>query len=509
VSTHPPALDQRGFTLVEVMVAIFVLLVGVLGVVSMVDGANAVTSKTRAREGGTNIARSVIEISRSVRYRDLTATALLDELDSRDGLEDVEPGPDYAIHARGLDYAATITVCSLDDPQDGLGNHNGPVAYCADSDVLAAGANAADRNPDDYKRVRVTLRWTTRSTGQSITQTSSIINPVGGLGPSVTGLVMQTPPSVTADPLLIEDPNAFSAHFIATTSTSAAQVTWSVSGRAKGQADGGPKTWSFDWDITDPSTHDPIYYDCTYVIQADAFDSQGRSGAPYAKTVRLNRMLPLKPEGFAGGRNGNGNFVDLAWVTNPECDVVGYRVYSGDSPTTITNPVTCLGAATPTLDAKADECIHNAPAGNVWYRLVALDTPSAGGTPREGADSDVLAIGPVSGNNVPSVPTGLSSCIGGQAGCLVANGVSADEGVLVIRWLPSVDTDGTIQLYRIYRDGVAYANRHASFYPKTGELLAWIEPEPDSSSHTYRISAVDDDFGESALSDPPLTATSP
>jgi hypothetical protein len=70
----------------------------------------------------------------------------------------------------------------------------------------------------------------------------------------------------------------------------------------------------------------------------------------------------------------------------------------------------------------------------------------------------------------------------------------------VIRWLPSVDTDGTIQLYRFYRDGVAYINRHASFYPKTGELLAWIEPEPDSSAHTYRITAVDDDFGESAPS---------
>ena len=107
-------------------------------------------------------------------------------------------------------------------------------------------------------------------------------------------------------------------------------MTWSVSGKAKGQATGGPKTWKFDWNITTPGTpRVPIYYDCTYVIQAEAFDGQGRSGAPYAKTVRLNRMLPLKPSGFAGGRNGNANFVDLAWVTNPECDVVGYRIYSG------------------------------------------------------------------------------------------------------------------------------------------------------------------------------------
>ena len=488
------------------MVAIFILLVGVLGVVSMVDGANAVTSKTRAREGGTNIARSVIEISRSVRYRDLTAQALLDELNARPGLEDVDPGTDYTMHARGLDYAATITVCSLDDPQDGLGDHNGPIAYCADSDVLAAGGTATDRNPDDYKRVRVTLRWTTRETGQSITQTSSIINPVGGLGPTVTGLIMESPSSPTLDPLLVES-DVDTARFRATTSTSASQLTWSVSGRAKGQATGGPKTWFFDWDITDPATGDPIYYDCTYVIQADAFDSQGRSGAPFAKTVRLNRMLPLKPSGFAGGRNGNGTFVDLAWVTNPECDVVGYRIYSGNSAATITTPVTCLGAASATLDAEADECIHDPGAGDVWYKIVALDTPSAGGPPREGTASDPLAIGPASGNTVPSAPTNLSSCIGGQTGCNVANGVPADDGVLVIRWDASTDSDGTIQLYRFYRDGVAYAQRHASFYPKTGELLAWIEPEPDGSSHDYRISAVDDDFGESLLSDPPLTAS--
>ena len=38
--------SQTGFTLIEVMVAITLLLVGVLGTVTMIDGANAVTSKT-------------------------------------------------------------------------------------------------------------------------------------------------------------------------------------------------------------------------------------------------------------------------------------------------------------------------------------------------------------------------------------------------------------------------------------------------------------------------------
>ena len=194
--------DERGFTLVEVLVAIIILLVGVLGVVAMVEGANAVTSKTRAREGGTNVARSIIEVSRSIRYRDLTATQLLDALSSRPGLSDVQPGvTGHTIRSRDVEYEVTLTVCSLDDPRDGLGSHTGPIAYCADTDVLPVGGDEDDRNPDDYKRVRVTLNWSTRGVGHSITQTSAIINPVGGLGPSVTSLV---PTNVAnSDPIVL------------------------------------------------------------------------------------------------------------------------------------------------------------------------------------------------------------------------------------------------------------------------------------------------------------------
>ena len=42
--------SQAGFTLIEVLVAMFILLVGVLGVVTMVNNANAITSKTKARD---------------------------------------------------------------------------------------------------------------------------------------------------------------------------------------------------------------------------------------------------------------------------------------------------------------------------------------------------------------------------------------------------------------------------------------------------------------------------
>ena len=165
MATRARSSRQRGFTLVEVMVAILVLLVGVLGVVAMVDGANAVTSKTKsARRGHQHRPfghRGVAlgPVSRPHRRASLEAA-----LSSRPGLADASGAPGYTISQRGVAYEMTLTVCSLDDPKDQLGNMPAGVVFCADSDVLAPGQPGVDRNPDDYKRVRVTLNWTTRGT---------------------------------------------------------------------------------------------------------------------------------------------------------------------------------------------------------------------------------------------------------------------------------------------------------------------------------------------------------
>ena len=80
------------------------------------------------------------------------------------------------------------------------------MTFCADS--LGPPVTPKDRNPDDYKRVRVHLDWSTRATAHSVTQTSSIINPVGGLGPSVTGLTMTSPASSASDEVRIESSSA-------------------------------------------------------------------------------------------------------------------------------------------------------------------------------------------------------------------------------------------------------------------------------------------------------------
>ncbi len=489
--------SERGFTLVEVLVAISILLVGVLGVVSLVDGANAVTSKTKAREGGTNLARSIIEVARSIRYRDLTTASLTAALDNRPALADSKPSvPGYTILERGVQYSLTLGICSLDDPKDNLGDHASGVVFCADTDALGAGQGAVDRNPDDYKRVRVMLDWRTRATDQSITQTSAIINPVGGLGPSVVRLDM-TSPSSSTDPYRVESEAVTKATFAVQTSTAAAEVTWSVSGDSRGKANGSGTVFDFTWDFLTPSG-ELAYYDCTYVVQADAFDEQGRSGTPRARTVVVNRMAPIAPDDVRGGRNGNGSDVDLQWAPNPECDVRGYRVFRSTSAVTLGTQVSCLGQADPQYTTEASCTDAGAPAGTLYYSVVGVDI-APNGSLRNGAQSKQVVVG--GSNAPPTQPIGLTSCIGGQSGCNDPTGQPAPTGTIVVRWQPATDGDGQVQMYRVYRDGSSYADRHDVFFPEGGEL-AWFEYDPDGQVHQYRVSAVDDDFGESPLSDP-------
>src|SRR5256885_9185473 len=71
------ARDEAGFTLIEVMVAIVILLLGVLGSAQLVNTANKLTLTAKQREGATNLAREIIEAARTVDYDTLTTSRAL------------------------------------------------------------------------------------------------------------------------------------------------------------------------------------------------------------------------------------------------------------------------------------------------------------------------------------------------------------------------------------------------------------------------------------------------
>ena len=64
----PKLSDERGYTLVELLVAAFVLVVGMAGAFALLNGANRTTTNN-ARMGGTNLARELLEDARVGRLR--------------------------------------------------------------------------------------------------------------------------------------------------------------------------------------------------------------------------------------------------------------------------------------------------------------------------------------------------------------------------------------------------------------------------------------------------------
>jgi prepilin-type N-terminal cleavage/methylation domain-containing protein len=495
----PRVRSQRGFTLIEVLVAIAILLVGVLGVVAMVDTSNAVTSRTKAREGATNVARSIVEVGRAVPYRTLDEDSLLTALESRPGLADALPLAGHQVRARGFTYEISVEVCSMDDPKDNLGGNDGSVDFCAESEHASAG-NEKDRNPDDYRRIAITMSWKRGTATETAKQTSIVPNPIGGLGPSIIELeptdLGGTPPYTVTSGSTVD--------FEATTSTSAFSVNWLVSGAVQDKADqvdGAGRKWSFTWNLDSPS----YFHDCTYVVGAEAFDEEGRSGAPKAVTVLVNRFRPVAPQGFEGGRNGNSgggiHMVDLEWRGNAECDVLGYQVQREENGSGAWTDVECLGQPAGLGYHEETTCTDTtAPAGSTLrYRVRAVDTLPGGGL---GLGDFAGPIPIDEGNNAPEAPTGLTACLGGSPGCLEANGEPASDGVTVLTWTapPSPDGDGDeIYFYRIYRDGVDYTDRVAAYFHGPG-VLAWADPDTPDGPHTYRVTAVDNRFAESDFS---------
>src|SRR6476620_2602012 len=295
---------QRGFTLVEVMMAALVLVVGALGTLATIDTANSKTVATRGREAATSLARQLIEDVNNIPFRELSQTGVVADLQSNQGLESAPGSPSYTINRRGFSYAITVTVCSLDDPRDGLGSTSGGT-FCSPSTYSLATPPAGtpvDPDPEDYKRVVIQVRWS----GHMVQQSALIANPGSSAGPAVTALV----PTTTSGGVTTIDSSytQTSVGFRATTSVTPASVTWSRDGDTQGDASGSGTTWNFTWPIgpaSDPSLAlDPTtVLDGTYIVGVQAFDQFGITGAPRTVTMTLNRSIPRKPTGVDAGRN--------------------------------------------------------------------------------------------------------------------------------------------------------------------------------------------------------------
>jgi prepilin-type N-terminal cleavage/methylation domain-containing protein len=452
--------DQRGFTLIEVLAAMLILIAGVLGTVALIDGANASTSLTKARVGATNLARELAETSRAIDYDTLTPATLPGGLQARPGLTDSDAAMSgWQVKRRGITYTVMASACTFDDATDKTAAHD--ASFCSNSPTSPAG----DTNPDDYRRVSFDVTWESRGKPGKVSQSALIINPSGGLGPSLSPL--NGPDSLTTE--------ATTSLTYSVTSTPAESVRWSADdGISDGTATGGPTAWSFTWQLGTkgawacPNT--PAWLvDGAYVLNAQAFDSRGIPGDLKTKTVTLDRSAPAPPCGLKGGRNGS--IFDLEWSPNPERDIKGYEVYRRKIGAEPVDPMVC---SITTKTACVDLNPPPTSISPVSYYVVAIDRgdPERRGQPADQSFSQ--------GANLPpgAPPQLVASIVDGQP---------------VLTWTAATDPDGTIQFYRVYRDGTALDKRYGT--TNAPELSFTDKGE---TGHQYWVTAVDDKFAESA-----------
>jgi prepilin-type N-terminal cleavage/methylation domain-containing protein len=100
---------ERGFTLIEVMVTMLILVIGIGAAISMIDGAAARTLANKEREAGNSLTREVIESARSVPYRQLTPTTAISTIQALPGLDDSTPSTTaWTVERRNQTFTITL-----------------------------------------------------------------------------------------------------------------------------------------------------------------------------------------------------------------------------------------------------------------------------------------------------------------------------------------------------------------------------------------------------------------
>src|SRR3954451_3718981 len=301
------ARSQSGFTLVEVMVAMALLLTAVLGLMSLTDSAAKTTTSTKAREGAISLAREIAEDAAGSPYSQINATNLVPTLQALPGLASTSGGSWTIVRrdsstAGGFTYTVTATLCSIDDSADQYGSHTG-VTMCDSFSPTGTG----DSQPEDFKRVAVTVSWTSQNQTHSVRQTSLLAKNGAPDLPVINSLVLTTPSvSTPANPTITT--SATSAAFTATATSTAQSVQYSVDGVNVGNATLSGSNWTFTLSLAG-------WTDGAYAIGARAVNAAGVPGPTRTLTLTLARGTPAAPAGLVGGRNAvtsSGSKVQVA-----------------------------------------------------------------------------------------------------------------------------------------------------------------------------------------------------
>ena len=440
--------------------ACLVLVVGMLGVLSLITGSLRATQVNSERVGATNLARQLVEQTRTLDYGQMAGALVQSGLQAGEGLG---AGSPWTLEARGVTYTITAISCTYDDPTDGLASPP-PDGVC----LPQPAGSGTDSNGDDFRRTTFRISWPKASSsgpGAAVTQTTLVSNPAGGLGPRIVSFTPVAQTIITNASSVVVD----------WTTTVAQSLRWTVDDGASGGSSSGSTSFRSTWDIgsTGSGSASEIL-DGSYQISAQPFDDRNIAGEVKRADVVLNRRKPYAPTSFAGGHNTRLDIADMQWSPNRERDILGYRV---ERVGLLQNVQVCPAAdAGSMLAPTTTSCADPSPPALAAYRIVAIDR-AANNQPRDG-DATTLVIGFASAR--PAAPTGL--------------GVQTVDDAPKLTW--TAPATGSVSFYRIYRDGTAvgYDDR----YDRTsGGETTYADTNPATGTHRYWVTAVNNSFNES------------
>lgn len=527
---HLAQRGERGFTLVEITVAISLLLIGVLGVTTMVAYSNRATVTSNSRQGATTLVRRVIETSRALSFRSLQNATLASAIQTQSpDLATTSGGGAWTVSRDGYVYTITANVCRVDDDSDGYGAHDGAdPAFCADSSTTGT----ADDHAGDYKRVSVTASWTSNGATKSLKQVTVV--PPGGTGdaPAVTDVHPTSPAGTAGQPLLVTtQPSPSQITFSATATNTPSYMSWLIDGTPNQTCppsvvacSGSGASWAFAWPLGTPTidttsgsvnqgkcitpTSSTFVYDGTYQVGAQPLDSNGLAGISASTPVTINRCAPIPPPNFnATGRDKfQSGPIDIEWDKNPEGDIVGYKVFRGTSATNGTQICPTSLSAPP---AEITSCIDPSPptynkSNPLYYGVYAYDQDTTGAS-RQGALAYVEVN--TAQNAAPSAPTNLAATASGS-------NVAVSWKTPAAPFDP--DTGDTIESFRVYRrpastpvttpwtyadridpDGYDSMTSFCAGSTAAGAACSFTDTQTGALTHQYMVTSVDSHLRES------------
>ena len=328
---RPSSSDERGYTLVELLVAAFVLVVGMAGAFALLNGANRTTTTNNARMGATNLARELLEDARSVDYDTLTPTRHHRRAAGQGAASRARPRRGSSSR-RGIEYTVTADVCTFDDPKDNVAA-TPPANVCTPQAPVPASAGTLEPEiqPDDFRRVTVTLAWNTRQRRQDAQAGLADQQPLGRPRPAHHQF---DPPRTPRQRHPADDgrpprrsrrrrrrpapcAGTATARPTAPATRPAARRRWTTTLAARHRR---PPASPARHRRTGPRPSTTPRRPCSTAptpSTAQAFNDLGIAGDSRAAVLPLNRSLPITVTGFEAGRNFNLSKVEFQLEPEP------------------------------------------------------------------------------------------------------------------------------------------------------------------------------------------------